>query len=471
MMNKRRAAILITVGLLIVGVAAALYARVNAYTSLLRYDVSRSYQYTFDSRSALNLPVTISGEGFSWPAVSGTWDTAFLRLKIQPALGGRLEDPYVEAGHGSIVARQYLERGAAGFRYINLSTLAAHPPSTGENIRLGKGGLSWQTGAGMLILFNNRLSPKSSVLVIAPHPDDAEIAAFGLYSHADSFILTITAGDAGTPRYDRFYSDSASQSLAKGKLRAWDSITVPMLGGVPPSRTVNLGYFDGTLAAMFSDPQKECSPLQSSVADMTALRHCGLAALPLKHTQKPAWCNLVADLVCVLRGLRPAIIVTPHPLLDSHPDHQYATVAVCEALMQAREIKPELYLYANHHVRAEIFPFGPPDSLASLPPWFDESVVFKGVYSHPVAPDGQTEKLFALEAMHDLRPPPQLDRHAGQFSVRGFLAAVGDRVTGSSWQRDFYFYRRAVRPNEIFFVFPAEDTDRLARQFTERTKR
>ena len=34
------------------------------------------------------------------------------------------------------------------------------------------------------------------VLVVAPHPDDAEIAAFGFYADTRAMVVTVTAGDA-----------------------------------------------------------------------------------------------------------------------------------------------------------------------------------------------------------------------------------------------------------------------------------
>jgi hypothetical protein len=51
---------------------------------------------------------------------------------------------------------------------------------------------------------------------------------------------------AGPHTYDEIYSDTDLHYQVKGKLRVWDSITVPMLGGVIPEHAINLGYFDNT---------------------------------------------------------------------------------------------------------------------------------------------------------------------------------------------------------------------------------
>ena len=43
------------------------------------------------------------------------------------------------------------------------------------------------------------------MLVIAPHPDDAEIAAYGLYTDTAATVATLTAGDAS----DRYSGPAA----------------------------------------------------------------------------------------------------------------------------------------------------------------------------------------------------------------------------------------------------------------------
>src|SRR4029079_9449059 len=81
-------------------------------------------------------------------------------------------------------------------------------------------------------------------------PDDAEIAAFGLYAGRNATIVTVTSGNAGDANYQADFPDAAQQYLFKGFLRAVDSVTVPWQGGIPPERCFNLGYFDARLGDM-----------------------------------------------------------------------------------------------------------------------------------------------------------------------------------------------------------------------------
>jgi LmbE family N-acetylglucosaminyl deacetylase len=69
------------------------------------------------------------------------------------------------------------------------------------------------------------------VLLVAPHPDDAEIGAFGLYSCARSTVLTVSAGDYVDGRYADLAADEAGQRDLGGEVRALDSVAVPQWGG------------------------------------------------------------------------------------------------------------------------------------------------------------------------------------------------------------------------------------------------
>src|SRR5262249_57577035 len=102
--------------------------------------------------------------------------------------------------------------------------------------------------------FANGLDLAKTVLVLAPHPDDAEIAAFGLYADRNATIVTVTSGNAGDMNYRDNFTDTADHYLFKGFLRAADSVTVPLQGGIPPERCLNLGYFDARLANMHDKP-------------------------------------------------------------------------------------------------------------------------------------------------------------------------------------------------------------------------
>ena len=62
-------------------------------------------------------------------------------------------------------------------------------------------------GAAPLRLFANGLDLSRPMLVLAPHPDDAEIAAFGLYANRNATIVTVTTGNAGPRSYEAMFTD------------------------------------------------------------------------------------------------------------------------------------------------------------------------------------------------------------------------------------------------------------------------
>jgi hypothetical protein len=138
--------------------------------------------------------------------------------------------------------------------------------------------------------------------------------------------------------------------------------------------------------------------------------------------------------------------------LDPHPDHLFATVALCEALKGAEAATVRMFLYSNHNRRTELWPFGPTGSgVALLPIIKDDGVCGSGFYSHALSTEDQEQKFVALEAMHDIREIQlQAALSTGQLvtemmaELRGWAHGLG-RAPKS-------YLRRAVRPDELFLV-------------------
>ena len=173
------------------------------------------------------------------------------------------------------------------------------------------------------------------------------------------------------------------------------------------------------------------------------------------------WPNLVADLAAELERVQPRAVLAPHPLLDHHRDHQYASIALLEAL-DSWAGDCELWLYTNHAIENESWPLGPRDAMTGLPPWSGGDLFFSRIYSHPLDAAQQKRKMVALEAMHDLRP----------FDLRDETAAAGgdraDAANERAEDRRYDYFRRAPRPNELFFVLTRADAARLRAFLMER---
>ena len=306
------------------------------------------------------------------------------------------------------------------------------------------------------------VSAEDRVLVVAPHPDDAEIAAFGLYSDTRATVVTLTAGDAS----DRYQNPIQPwMSLSRGaiaNMRVWDSLTIPQLGGVPPERAINFCFPDGRLMDMYLDPDRDFKDEEENVFDFRGLRRMNRSSL-IGDDAACSWKSLVRDLRRIFAELKPTIVVMPHPRLDPHPDHLLATVALGEALQSIDPTAGRMFLYMVHNRRSELWPFGPAGSgVALLPILPEDGVCAEGFYSHALSAERQRQKFIALEAMHDVRDllwPDDSPRRIGSRVLAELRAmAHGMGVNPTS------YLRRAVRPDELFFVMSFDEGAALVRQ-------
>jgi len=307
-------------------------------------------------------------------------------------------------------------------------------------------------------LFHNQIDLRKPLLVIAPHPDDAEIAAFGLYADRQSTIVTLTAGNAGSMNYRAQVADPPEHYRLKGYLRAVDSVVVPWQGRIPPDRSYNLGYFDGRLDVMYADPVRTIHEVYGPNTDVAPYRRANVGALLPNESRTNTWNHLVEDIVTVLHKVNPAIIVMPDPQLDSHLDHEYATVAVVQAL--ERWDREAIFLLYTNHAGSDRYPSGPAGSVMSLPPITPgtEEISLQKVFSYETDQELQTRKLFALESMHDLRLSPE---------EQATCDAPDFRRRSEDYPRTIAedYLRRAVRANEIFYAFDRPGVQQLVRNF------
>ncbi len=260
--------------------------------------------------------------------------------------------------------------------------------------------------------------------------------------------------------------DDGEAPQIRAIVRAWDSVTIPSLGGVPASRSINLGYTDGTLPEMHVAQAKTDVP----PADYASLSACRTnpGGILKNANPRPRWPDLVGDLRDILEYFRPDIIVTPHPVLDGHPDHRFTTVAVLEAMRCAKATDAAVYLYVNHLAVNELYPLGPADGMMTLPPSLDPARM-DNVYSHLLAERQRQMKYFALEGMHDLRAAPIGDSITFWRAFRRFTGMLYARATGLGLDPNSYF-RRALRPNELFFVVTMQRLDELVSEFLDGPK-
>jgi len=410
-----------------------------------RYDSTLDYLYNFKQSKASIIPITIKSGNFVFnKSIDTNNSSVFLKVKIQSNIIGKYFLPILTIDINEKKSLHTFEYGAKGIRYINMSNLQLSKKGT---VLLKGKFLTIADQKAELILFKNVDLNNKKILIISPHPDDAEIAAFGLYStyKNQTYIATITAGDAGPDTvYHLIYKNRQKLYKEKGIHRVWDSISIPALGGVPYEHSINLGFFDGRLAQMYNQKDKNFSQLYTNNYDTTIFRKYNHSPLSKELVGASNWNSLVESLVNILSKIKPDIIVTPYPRLDKHPDHKYSSVAIFEAIKKANIHSGKLFLYSNHPTMSEYFPFGKRGEPVDLPPFFNK-LYFDKIYSFQLTKLLQKRKIFALEAMSDLRYESESNPFIPQCKDKNPLTC-----------RDFSYFRRAVRENELFFVVDIE---------------
>lgn len=404
----------------------------------LFYAPGDNYRYEFPP-ATLALVARIEQGRVLLEGDCGAADTLILQVRVKASWLGRWLDPQVLVGDD----RQDFERGVNGQRYLNLSGQAA--ALAGGQLRLRGRFCSLEPLASLYALSNPDFS-QQALMIIAPHADDAELAAFGLYSRAaEVSILTLTQGEIEAEGYRALGLDAQAAARLKGRLRAWDSLAVPLWGGVAQERCVQLGYYCLQLPAMAAQPEQAFASRESADSDIRRVRAGNPLALPGDSDGLPSWRNLLADLVAALEHFRPAVVVTPHPELDPHSDHVASTQALLEAI-QLSSWKPNtLLLYANHLHDNDRWPMGPAGMGIALPPAI-EPLPADGLWSPSLSAAVQLDKAMALAMQHDLQGSLPLKRRVRRLIQR---LLVGRRwpATGAD-----EFFRKAVRRHELFWV-------------------
>jgi LmbE family N-acetylglucosaminyl deacetylase len=389
--------------------------------------------------------------------------TALLALDLASSRAGCLFDPYIEVTSAGQSYRQYFERAVAGTRYLNLSpVLQRAGGNNARTIALRGVHLRWKVPA-QLLLFDPPAATAGDTLIVAPHSDDAEIAAFGWYAQRRSWIVTVTGGERSPTDLSPMPSPAEEQMRWLALLRTHDSFTIPELGGVPRQRCLNLAFPDARLKQLHDNPTDSFAIGCQRTLARSVLR-MGNSLPHLRHGGAHCtWRDLVEELRWILETVRPRTLLCPHPLVDPHHDHVYTAVALAAALRASAHRPEVVLLYVVHANEAPLYPFGAGASAVSLPPWQQTEWIADSIYSHPLSETMRLAKYFAVEAAHDLRAyPDENPRTLRQLKallwreLSGFVSGLGVHPTD--------FRRRAARANEIYYVVSAEGLLQLAQR-------
>jgi LmbE family N-acetylglucosaminyl deacetylase len=466
-MSAAAAILTLAPAFLLLGAAALAFVRSRRYRRSFRIPARREDGYRFRCAPRV-LPLSADGE-IRLPDVRfPRGSSAFLALDVAVSAAGQLLDPYIEFRTQAVSGRQYFERGAAGRRYLNLSPALQQSSSSPGPVRLQGRHLRWARQAELLVF---EPPPQSgSTLVLSPHPDDSELAAFGYYSGRDSWIVTITAGERSPTDLSAIVAAPAEACRWLARLRVWDSLTIPRLGGVPAQRCLNLAFPDTRLRQMRESPTARFQLGGEDGFLRASLRSANRLAAFRRAAPDSTWHELVSDLQRVINMARPTTVVCPHPLIDPHHDHVHTALALGDALRAGAHPPEAILLYVVHANEAPIYPFGDATSIVSLPPCNSADWVAESIYSHPLSEETRRAKYFSVEAAHDLRmygpsrPAPLRNvARAVRREILDFLTGIPSRPSD--------FLRRAPRPNEVFFVVSPDGFLDLAHRAAQRATR
>ena len=449
--NKRISLLIILVGLMVLAMTAAWWlvplalvllwiAHEAWFADHLFYAPQDDYQYRFPDNVQ---PIAVSTLDGRWQlgaaAVPTLQATLIAKVRIHSTWLGRWFDPVVSVGED----QQTFERGAQGVRYLNLTGQAKALTTTGLSVQ---GRFCTVASEVELYVFNPANPLPDKLMILAPHADDAELAAFGLYSSAENVsIVTLTQGEIEAEHYQRLGLSSEQAAQLKGRLRSWDSMAIPLWGGVPQANCVQLGYYCMQLPSMAQQPEVSFGSEESGETDIRSARQHNLIKLPADSNGLPTWQNLLADLAACLEHFKPDVIVMPHPELDPHADHIATTQAFFQALEQSEWRPKRLFLYANHLHDNDRWPMGDANTGVALPPAMVELPADQ-LFSYVLTEQQQLDKAMALLMQHDLQPAQPFKKR-----LRRIIQQV---LTGRRWPKtgDNEFLRKAVRKHELFWV-------------------
>ena len=167
------------------------------------------------------------------------------------------------------------------------------------------------------------LDAQTSLLVVAPHPDDETLCCAGVIQRVvraggRASVVWITSGDASELdllliERSLFVKPEKARALAATRMREAREASARL--GVPEAGQLFLGYPDRGVLRLLTDHR--ATPYTSGAT--------GAAAVPYRAALFPGHPytgeSLERDFAAVLERVRPTLILAPSPR-DSHPDHR-----------------------------------------------------------------------------------------------------------------------------------------------------
>lgn len=192
------------------------------------------------------------------------------------------------------------------------------------------------------------LGPATSLLVVAPHPDDETLCCAGVIQRVvqaggRASIVWITSGDASLLDLllvEKSVTGSAARLRDLAARRMREARAAAALLGVPQDALLFLGYPDRGVLELLTGHHETVYTSRFTAADAVPYRE----ALFPGHAYTGA--SLERDFAAVLARVHPTLVLAPS-LSDSHPDHRAVGLLALRA-MASRGTLPALRCWIVH---------------------------------------------------------------------------------------------------------------------------
>ncbi|WP_153445928.1 PIG-L deacetylase family protein [Vibrio algicola] len=428
------------------------------YQYALKADEQYDITISLESSSKCQYKLNIASQQEHFQALNVTdytWLLEFSYCAQHKKKQGRIAVTDNEA-QISIENSQYFEPNQQGIRYLNLTSENSQNISNVSEKTLFCDNCSLSETATLLAFKKPNLSA-GPILIVAPHADDAELAAYGLYQDfaEQVWITTINAGQNVQKLSQQYIKDLDSDMCdaveRKAKIRAWNSRTTPLLAGVDYNHISYLGYYNITQTCLYETPHEV--KLDTVIGQLNSQKERSFNHINLPNDKN--FINtgqaLIDDLVSLIEQIKPSTILVTDPEIDPHHEHIVAAHAVALAI-QKSDYKPDnVLLYVNHLREIKKFPYGPEHARTALSPWYNSESVFGeySCYSHQLSMNTQKEKVVALDSMHDLRSKNRIEKNIKQWWSKKIIKS------GYQFYSNHSYFQTHIKSNEVFAVIDA----------------
>jgi LmbE family N-acetylglucosaminyl deacetylase len=192
------------------------------------------------------------------------------------------------------------------------------------------------------------------LLVFAPHPDDADLAAGGLIRRVvrgggDVWVAFMTSGDGflpGVAHETNTPHPGPTDFQAYAKRREEEAVEALGSLGVPRDHLLFLGFPDRGLCPILRDHPRDRAPYYRS--PYTRADRPPPTEILVRNTEYDAP-DLEREVERVLARVRPTLVVVPH-WADRHPDHCATWFVVHDALedVEVPRARPAVAAYLIH---------------------------------------------------------------------------------------------------------------------------